>query len=239
MNLKEALFELEALGNEEMYAQNAKSGARDKQFGVKLGDIREVAKRIKTNHDLALELWGSDIVEARLLATLIIKPMLLSQEELGQMVKSATFIPVADWLNAYVVKKYPQKEALRQQWMKSTDPMTARAGWNLTALRIAKSPDGLDVKALLDRIESDMSNADSEVQWTMNNTLAEIGIHVPEQRERALSIGERLGVYRDFPVSKGGVSLTTHQTPKGSNQSLPLTLSIKTEKTVTAYSKGA
>ena len=43
----------------------------------------------------------------------------------------------------------------------------------------------------------------------------------------------------DFPVLKGGVSLTTHQTPKGLNQSLPLTLSIKTEKTVTAYSKGA
>ncbi len=47
------------------------------------------------------------------------------------------------------------------------------------------------------------------------------------------------GLGLESPVSKGGVSLTTQNTPKGSNQSLPLTLSIKTEKTVTAYSKGA
>ena len=43
----------------------------------------------------------------------------------------------------------------------------------------------------------------------------------------------------DFPILKGGVSLTTHDSPKEVNQSLPLTLSITTEKPVTAYSKGA
>src|SRR4051812_49989403 len=42
-----------------------------------------------------------------------------------------------------------------------------------------------------------------------------------------------------FPVFKGGVSLATRFTPKGKGQSLPLTLSIETENTVTAYSKGA
>ena len=42
-----------------------------------------------------------------------------------------------------------------------------------------------------------------------------------------------------IPISKGGVSLTTHRGPKAMNQSLPLTLSIKIETTVTAYSKGA
>ena len=47
------------------------------------------------------------------------------------------------------------------------------------------------------------------------------------------------GLGLESPVSKGGVSLSTHQRPKALNQSLPLTLSIKTEKTVTAYSKGA
>jgi len=47
---------------------------------------------------------------------------------------------------------------------------------------------------------------DHEQQWTMNNCLAGIGIHVPEHRERALAIGEKLGVYRDYPVSKGCTS---------------------------------
>ena len=51
-----------------------------------------------------------------------------------------------------------------------------------------------------------MENADSVVQRTMNNTLAEIGIHVPTLRKRAIAIGEKLGIYRDYPVSKGWTS---------------------------------
>ena len=69
-----------------------------------------------------------------------------------------------------------------------------------------KSSEGLDHSALLDRIESEMTNADPVVQWTMNSTLAEIGIHVPKLRKRAIAIGEKLGIYRDYPVSKGCTS---------------------------------
>ena len=41
---------------------------------------------------------------------------------------------------------------------------------------------------------------------TINDSLAEIGINHPEFRDRALFIGEKLGIYRDFPVSKGCTS---------------------------------
>ncbi|MFZ1751384.1 MAG: DNA alkylation repair protein, partial [Saprospiraceae bacterium] len=91
-------------------------------------------------------------------------------------------------------------------WLADGDPWAARAGWALTSERISKSPDGIDLPALLNRIESDMKDAAPEVQWTMNNCLAGIGIHFPEHRQRALAIGEALGIYRDFPVSKGCTS---------------------------------
>ncbi|MNY56505.1 hypothetical protein D3C86_1925890 [compost metagenome] len=51
-----------------------------------------------------------------------------------------------------------------------------------------------------------MPAAAPEVQWTMNSTLAQIGINHPEYRERALNIGEKLGIYRDYPTSKGCTS---------------------------------
>jgi 3-methyladenine DNA glycosylase AlkD len=51
-----------------------------------------------------------------------------------------------------------------------------------------------------------MGNADPVVQWTMNSALAEIGIHVPKLRKRAIAIGDTLGVFRDYPVSKGCTS---------------------------------
>lgn len=204
--LKTTLAELESLGHEKVRKQNRKQGAGDNQFGVKHGDIRKVAAKIKTNHKLALELWETDNIDAQLLAILLLKPEELSRDQIDQMVRSITFAQVADWMNSYVVKLHPDKEALRETWMEDADPWAARAGWSLTSGRINKSPEGLDLPALLKRIESEMGSAVPEVQWTMNFCLAGIGINFPKHRKRALAIGEKLGVYRDYPCSKGCTS---------------------------------
>ncbi len=204
--LENTLSQLEALGNEKMRAQNRRHGAEGVQYGVRLGDIRKLAKEIKTNHALALALWETANIDAQLLAILLMRPENLSSTEMDRKVRSVTFTNVADWLTAYVIKDHPDKEMLRQTWMTDPDPWAARAGWSLTSERIARSPKGLDLTALLDRIESEMGDAAPEVQWTMNFCLAGIGIHFAEFRERALVIGEALGIYRDYPVSKGCTS---------------------------------
>jgi len=206
MTLKETLAQLKSLGNEKVRAHNKKYGAGANQFGVPLGNIRKLAAKIKTDDQLAIALWDSGNIDARLLAILLIKPKTLSRDEMDRMVRSVDFVHVADWLNSYVVKNHPDKESLRQSWMEDDDPWAARAGWSLTSERVGKNPDGLDLPALLDRIESEMGNAASEVQWTMNACLAGIGIHFPKHRKRALAIGEKLGIYRDYPVSKGCTS---------------------------------
>lgn len=206
MTLKEALAQLESLGNEKVRAHNKKNGAGDRQFGVLHGDIRKLAQKIKTNHELALALWETGNLDAQLLAILLMKPKNLSAGEMDRLVRSVTFAAVADWLISYVVKNHPDKEALRQKWLTAENPWAARAGWSLTAARMAKNAEKLDLPAILDRIESEMAGAAPEVQWTMNTCLAEIGIHFSKHRKRALAIGEKLGLYRDYPVSKGCTS---------------------------------
>jgi len=206
MTLKDTLSQLEALGSEKMRKQNIKHGAIGEQFGVRMGDIRKVAKTIKSNHELGLELWATKNIDAMLLSILLLKVKLLSIEEMDRMVKDINFYWVADWFNAYLAKKHPKHEALREIWMQASNPMAARAGWNLTSIRVAKKPEGLDMKSLLDRIEAEMPKADPMAQWTMNFTLVEIGINIPELRERALKIGDALGIYKDYPVTKGCTS---------------------------------
>jgi 3-methyladenine DNA glycosylase AlkD len=204
MTVKDILKQLESLGDDARRKHNAKAGAPDNQFGVKLGDIRAVAKKLKTNHQLALELWETGNVEAQLLATLLMKPESLSAKELDKLTRSTTCAQVADWLNAYVVAQHPEKDALREKWMKDKDRWAARAGWNLTASRINKKNAGnLNLEALLDRIEKEMPKAKPEIQWTMNFTLGAIGIHHPKLRKRAVAMGEKIGLYRDWPVSRG------------------------------------
>jgi len=204
--VKDILEQLKSKGDEKVRKLNVRNGAGDKQFGVKLGDIRTVAKKIKPNHELALALWETGNLEAQLLATLLIKAKDLSAAEMEGMVKSVKVVQVAEWLHPYVLKDHPDKESLRQKWMTTKDPMAARAGWRLTAGRVAKSPEGLDLAALLNRIELEMGSGDPLVQWTMNMCLAEIGIHFKEHRQRAIAIGEKLGVYRDYPCSAGCTS---------------------------------
>jgi len=155
---------------------------------------------------LAINLWDTGNIDARLLAILLIKPKNLSGNEIDRMMRSVNFVQVADWFISYVVSKHPDKETLRQGWMAADDPWAARAGWGLTSDRIAKSPEGLDLSALLNGIESEMKDAAPEVQWTMNSCLAGIGIHFPKYRKRPIAIGEALGIYRDYPVSKGCTS---------------------------------
>lgn len=206
MTHTEVLTQLEALGHESVRAHNRKYGAGDNQFGVKMGDIRALAKKIKANHPLALQLWETGNIEARLVAILIMDPKKLTNEVLTGMVKSERFVHTADWLYSYVIKEYADKETLRQAWLVSTDPMCRRAAWSLTSGCVARNPQVLDLPALLQEIETEMPKAAPEVQWTMNSTLANIGIHFPEYRERAIAIGEKLGIYRDYPVSKGCTS---------------------------------
>jgi 3-methyladenine DNA glycosylase AlkD len=212
MTVQQILAQLESLGDAARRAHNAKAGAPGNQFGVKLGDLRTLAKRIKTDHPLALDLWATGNVDAQLLATLIIKPNSLTAADFEKLTRGTTCAQVADWLNSYVVAEHPEREALRQKWMKSKDRWSARAGWHFTASRINKagaandtdnSMADLDLPALLDRIEEEMPKAKPEVQWTMNNTLGAIGIHHPKLRKRAIAIGEKIGLYRDWPQSKG------------------------------------
>src|SRR5690606_17101292 len=135
------------------------------------GHVRKLAKEIGANHELALELWGTGNIDARQLAVLLMKPKELTSEGLDALVRDPGFVNVFDWLDSYIVRKHPEKEALRQAWLDDPNPWAARAGWSLTAERIGKQPEGLDLSGLLDRIESEMVAAPPETQWTMNNSL--------------------------------------------------------------------
>jgi 3-methyladenine DNA glycosylase AlkD len=215
-SVAEILEKLESMGDPKVRAQYTKYGMGENQFGIKHGDIRVLAKQIKTNHPLALELWATGNADAQLLAILLMKPTELSADELERLVKSveypkalvhgAAFSHVGDWLHSYVTKEHPDKEKLRQKWMTSKDRWCARAAWRLTAGRVVKSPEGIDIEGLLDRLEAEMGKAAPEVQWTMNTCLGEIGINHPKHRKRAIAIGEKFGLYKTYPVSKGCTS---------------------------------
>lgn len=191
------MAELGALEDPRMREANRKRGD---DHGVNLTALRAVARRLKTQHDLAVKLWATDDTAARLLAVLICRPKSFDREELDAMLRQAGAPKVHDWLVNYVVKKSPHAEELRVAWTADPDQVVASAGWALTTERVAKKPGGLDLPGLLDTIEADMKDAPDRLQWAMNHTLAQIGIEHPDHRARAIDIGERLEVLKDYPT---------------------------------------
>jgi 3-methyladenine DNA glycosylase AlkD len=193
----EVLAELATLEDARAREVNEKRGD---DHGVNLSKLRAVAKRLKTQQDLARQLWETDDTAARLLALLICRPKVFTRGELDAMLREARAPKVHDWLVNYVVKKSPYSEELRQAWFADPDPVVASAGWALTTERVAKSPEGLDLQELLDIIEAGMKDAPDRLQWAMNHCLAQIGIEHPGHRARAIDIGERLEVLKDYPT---------------------------------------
>ncbi|MFB9660495.1 DNA alkylation repair protein [Glycomyces mayteni] len=195
--IPQLMAELAALDEPKARAVNAKRGD---DHGVNLTKLRAVAKRLKTRHDLAVDLWATGDTAARLLALLVCRPKAFGRDELDAMLREANGPKVHDWLVNYVVKKSPHAEELRLAWFDDADPVVASAGWALTTERVAKRPAGLDLPGLLDVIEAEMKDAPDRLQWAMNHCLAQIGIDHPEHRARAIAIGERLGVLKDYPT---------------------------------------
>ncbi|MEU8678592.1 DNA alkylation repair protein [Streptomyces sp. NPDC048560] len=197
------MAELAELEDPKARAVNERHGD---DHGVNLGKLRALAKRLKTQQELACRLWETDDTAARLLAVLICLPKAFGRDELDTMVRGARAPKVHDWLVNYVVKKNPHSEELRVAWSADPDPVVASAGWALTTERVAKKPEGLDLDELLDVIEAEMKNAPDRLQWAMNHCLAQIGIEHAGYRARALDIGERLQVLKDYPTSPGCTS---------------------------------
>jgi 3-methyladenine DNA glycosylase AlkD len=199
MALKTVMRDLAALEEPKMRAANE---LRGDDHGVNLTKLRALAKRLKTQHELALELWCTGDTAARLLATLVCKPKALSAAELDTMIRDIRSPKLLDWFIVNVVKPGRHAEELRPAWQDGNN-LVGRAGWTLTTDRVVKKPAGLDLDALLTQIEKEMKQAPAEKQWSMNHCLAEIGIHHASKRRRAIEIGERLKVLIDYPASPG------------------------------------
>lgn len=199
----EILAELAALEDPRIREVNERHGD---DHGVNLGKLRAVAKRLKTRHDLACDLWATGDTAARLLATLVCRPKEFGPGELDAMVRETRAPKVHDWFVNYVVKKSPHADDLRRSWTADPDPVVASAGWALTTEKVTKKPEVLDLPALLDVIEAEMRGAPDRLQWSMNHCLAQIGIDHAEHRARAVDIGERLEVLKDYPTPPGCTS---------------------------------
>lgn len=177
---------------------------------TKLGDLRKIAKHIKIDHDLAMELWSTEEYMPRLLAILVMDKKLLSQDVLNKLDRDMQIHTeeernnLMDWLMANQLSKGKQSIALMESWERSPSSLQRRAFWYYQArLRWTGKTLPDNTADLLSAIEANIAHEAPEVQWAMNFVAGWIGIYDEKNRSRCIDIGEKTGLYKDEKVSKG------------------------------------
>src|SRR3954467_5615084 len=120
VSVADVMAELAELEDPRIREVNARHGD---DHGVNLSKLRDIAKRLKTQQDLACELWATGDSSARLLALLICRPKAFERDEVDTMLRGARTPKVHDWLVSYVVRKSPHAEDLRLTWLADPDPV--------------------------------------------------------------------------------------------------------------------
>ena len=176
---------------------------------TKLGDLRKMAKEIKKDHPLAMELWSTGEYLPRQLAILIMDKKLLSQELIdkldndiqGHNMEDQT--QLFDWLMANQLSKDKKTITLMESWENSSSSLQRRTFWYYQArLRWVGQTPPPNTEELLSSIEEKIENETPEVQWAMNFTAGQIGVYQTEYRNRCIALGERTGLYKDEIVAK-------------------------------------
>lgn len=177
---------------------------------TKLGDLRKIAKEIKKDHALAMELWSTGKFLPRQVAILIMENKVLSQDLIDKLDKDMHEHPLnernqlIDWLMANQLTKDKKIIKLIESWENSPSALQRRVFWYYKArLRWVGQIPPDNTADLIAAIEANIAKEEPEVQWAMNFTAGWIGVFDEKYRKRCIAVGEKTGLYKDDMVSKG------------------------------------
>lgn len=189
----EAMRALEGLGTEQNRKVYARHGASDPMFGVSVANLRQVAKDIGKNRELALDLWRTANFDAMALATLIDDPEAITAQELDERVADINYYHLADFFSTFVSKTCFAVSKMKK-WTASDEEFVKRCGYSLVialARNAALMDDGT-LEQYIGAIESDIHASPNRAREAMNKALIEIGSR-PGLRDQALTAAMRIG----------------------------------------------
>jgi len=197
MKLKEVMAALKARGSEPIRRILMKHGAPASLLGVRIGDMKPIAKRIKGDQALALELYATGIGDAQYLAAMVADGRRMTARELQTWARTASWDMISGFAIAWVASENPAGYRLACKWIDSKNEHMARAGWSTLGAIAATVPDAdLPVAhygRLLDRVARELPTAPDSVRYQMNNFVIMVGTYVAPLGAKAVATARKLG----------------------------------------------
>ena len=195
--LNQVMSELKKKGSVQVRKTFARHDAPDNLFGVKVADLKVIAKKIKGNQELALDLYETGNADAMYLAGIVADGSQMTKKQLDHWAKLAPWHMVSEYTVPGVATEHAGGRELALKWIKSKKEHVACAGWNTySGVVITRDDSELDfdeIKQLLKTIAQQIDKAPNRVKYTMNGFVIAVGGYVKPLSKLAKTTAKKIG----------------------------------------------
>ena len=176
---------------------------RGEQLGVRSVLLRQLAREHRREHALALELWASDIYDARQLAALVDDPKQMTEAQMETWTAEFDNWATVDACCMHLFRKTPWAFAKAREWSGRSEEFVRRAGFTLMATLAvhAKKEPETTFLALLPLIEAGAGDERNFVKKAVNWALRQIGKRSATLRPAAMATAEVI-LLQDTPAAR-------------------------------------
>lgn len=197
MTLDQVMKELAAKGSESVKKLLVKHGAKEPFFGVKVGDLKPIHKKLKGEQALALQLYATGNGDAQYLAGMIAEGAKMTPAQLQKWAETAGWGMISNTIMPWVASEHPEGFALAAKWIDAKDEAVVVTGWRTLGALAAVVPDEqLPMKAygaLLDRVAKTITAAPDDVRLAMNGFIIMVGTYLAPLGDKAIATARKVG----------------------------------------------
>ena len=134
MQYEDIIQRLRSLSDPEAVKGMARFGINpENTYGVSIPNLRRIAKEAGKDHALAQELWASSIHEAKILASMIDEPQMVTEEQMEVWVRDFDSWDVCDQVCMSLFDKVPLAWQKIADWSEREEEFVKRAAYALIA----------------------------------------------------------------------------------------------------------
>ena len=167
-------------------------GARQPMSGVSFAVLRDLAKKNRNNHALAVRLWKTGNYDACLLACQVADPARVD-DALAEGWMREVYNYVLSGEFSQLVGKSPLGQKKGEKWIRSREEYISRTGWLILSWLVERStlPDDY-FSSYIGVIEADIHSSPNRTRDAMNTALINIGLR-PALTKECLAAAKRIG----------------------------------------------
>jgi len=195
MDLEEVMEELNKLSDPEAIKGMTRFGiSSENNLGISVHVLRKMAKDLGKDHPLALELWGTGIHDARMLACLLSDPDAVTEEQMESWVMDFNSWDVCDVCCNHLFRSTSYAYRKAYGWAARDEVFVKRAGFVLMACLSVhdKAADDTTISEFFPVIVRESGDERNYVKKAVNWALRQIGKRNLELNRRAINVAQEI-----------------------------------------------